>query len=239
MGLGFIEHVKSAVLRNKGDFQGAFNAAKKSLVHLPEEPHVHIQYGLTALRLGLKEEAKTYFEQAAELAAAFKKNKPEYYDTDTHQRFISAEKDPLERALLNLAQVYNQLGVYQMALDCFDKVEEPVQLENPLQVAYKNNVMAEAYIGLKQYDEANERLLTAYNNYESEDALDAPNCFRTRLGLLETVIGLEETLGVETLEDARAHHQRLGCGPTHDFTVRLDAITTSLEHLDGLAVLGM
>ncbi|MDF1645670.1 MAG: hypothetical protein P1U61_01630 [Legionellaceae bacterium] len=124
---------------------------------------------------------------------------------------------------INLAQVYNRLHQYEDALRCLNQIQH----DSPIQTAYSNNVFAETYIGLEQYDKAKELLDEAYDFYHQEKLLETDNAFRNMLGSLEVNLARNEPL--EQLTAIRTLYKTLQYEPTHDFKLRLDAIFTALK----------
>ncbi|MCH9757093.1 MAG: CDC27 family protein [Gammaproteobacteria bacterium] len=228
---GFARYVESTVKRGAGDFKGAFDSALAAIDLFKEAEesnlvlaHAHIQVGLAALRLNQNEVAKQYFEAAEKLAL---EATPSVAATRTYAEHVimRSEGNPMNRMLMNLAQVYNKLGQYNDALRCLNQIPPP---ESPIQIAYSNNVFAETYIGLQQYDEAKQLLAEAYAYYETENMLNTDNNFRNMLGSLEVNLALNEPL--EHLEATRALYKTLKYAPDHDFRLRLDAIVKTLKH---------
>lgn len=235
----FAQYINSAVFRRKNDFENAFEAAKQALAIMPEEPHAHIQCGLTALRLGLNTEAIGYFESAIRAAESI--HTFEEGTFTVHHLLTIAEGDALERALMNLAQVHNKMKNHQAALECFNHpvMQDYAASHSFMGVAYKNNVHAEAYLGLGDYDNAKRLLLESHNIYKEQDKQEDPNCLRALLGLLEVSFGRGEELPEDYLAEAtRLHAKHVGPNKEeHDFSVRLNNVQlTSLAVLSSLSL---
>ncbi|MDF1678484.1 MAG: hypothetical protein P1U32_07310 [Legionellaceae bacterium] len=194
--------------------------------HIHVISHAYALAVLAELRLNFTEAAKTYLEAAKNDLRNAPVDAPEA-PSYVYQVIMASEGSCFERTLTNLAQAYNQLGEYREALNCFELMKQyPVKMD-PIYIAYRYNVEAEAHIGLEDYDKAKALSVEAYNHYATTNSLRVANCFRTLLNILNINVRSFEPL--EHLEAAKAFYKRYKNPAGHDFRVRLDNIFALLK----------